>query len=74
MRAPPMIRLVPPMVDQEDNTVHTTLASIIVIRQWYEALEVQALLQLGLHPNYYGSIEEQGRELDVEVPDPAPWK
>ena len=47
IRAAPV--LIPPTLDNVDNTVETNLAAIIEIRRWYEALEFQAMLQLGLN-------------------------
>ena len=66
VRAPS--NLLPPVYDFDDNTVSTNLAAILHIRRWYEALELQALIQLGLNPfNAEEDKEKLLRRIDVEM-------
>src|SRR5882757_3211351 len=71
IRAP--ILLIPPTFNDLDSTVETNLAAIIVIKKWYEALEMQAIIQLGLNPfNMEDDRELLEKKIDVEFPFPFP--
>ena len=48
--APVPYQLVAPIIDNEDNSVHTNLATIQAIQHWYEILETQAMTQLDTNP------------------------
>ena len=52
------------------NEVVTNLEAIQIIRKWYEDLETQALLQLGLSPFDVLSDKDREREIKVEVKEP----
>src|SRR5882757_5726735 len=70
IRAP--LLLIPPTFD-DDGTVEMNLATIIAIKKWYEALEIQALIQLGLNPfNMEDDRELLEKKIDVEFPVPFP--
>src|SRR5882757_7968189 len=70
IRAP--ILLIPPTFN-DDGTVETNLTAIIAIKKWYEALEIQALIQLGLNPfNMEDDRELLEKKIDVEFPVPFP--
>jgi len=71
IRAPPI--LLPPSFDDIDGSVETNLATIVAIRKWYEHLEMQALIQLGLNPfNMEDDRELFEKKIDIEFPLPFP--
>jgi len=71
IRAPPI--LLPPTFHDDDSSVETNLAAIVAIRKWYEHLEMQALIQLGLNPfNMEDDRELFEKKIDVEFPLPFP--
>ena len=59
-----------PVFNEETNEVVTNLEAIQIIRKWYEDLETQALLQLGLSPFDVLMDEDKRREIKVEVKEP----
>ena len=48
----------------------TNLEAIQIIRKWYDNLETQALLQLGLSPFDVLTDEDRQKEIKVEVKEP----
>jgi len=48
----------------------TNLEAIQIIRKWYENLETQALLQLGLSPFDVLTDEDRRKEIKVGVTEP----
>jgi len=68
-RVQPVVPLRPVFLE-ETNEVVTNLEAIQIIRKWYEDLETQALLQLGLSPFDVLMDEDRRKELKVEVKEP----
>src|SRR5882757_3937607 len=67
MRSP--LHLVAPIFDDANHTVETNLAAIVAIRRWYDALEVQAMMQLNLNPwNKEDERELLEQRINVEIP------
>src|SRR5882762_7377211 len=65
-RVQPVVPLRPVFLE-ETNEVVTNLEAIQIIRKWYEDLETQALLQLGLSPFDVLTDEDQRKEIKVAV-------
>src|SRR5882757_8529645 len=71
IRAP--LILLPPSFDDDNRSVETNLAAIVAIKKWYEHLEMQALIQLGLNPfNMEDDRELYEKKIDIEFPLPFP--
>jgi len=67
MRSP--LHLITPVFDDVNHTVETNLAAIVAIRRWYNALEVQAMMQLNLNPwNKEDERELLEQRINVEIP------
>ena len=65
--APIPYQLVAPIINNDDNSVHTNLTAIQAIWHWYEILETQAMTQLEMNPFIPQTQEQMEQPLDVEM-------